>query len=73
MEYHLKINLGHYSEASDDTLRELMGRDDGGPECSPAAARALIQSWQEQGLSMGPPCDHQDDAGNCLGHHVLGD
>lgn len=71
MEYHLKINLAAYGEASDATLEELMRRDDGGPECAPPAARALIQHWLAEGLTMGPPCSHQDATGNCLGHASL--
>lgn len=38
MQYHLKINLGYYGTASNETLKELMRRDDGRPECSPEAA-----------------------------------
>lgn len=67
--YCMKVNLNRIIREKWKMSRlDGLFLDDNGKEIGGERALILVNEWWSKGLECGPPCDHQDAKGNCLGH-----
>lgn len=65
--YHVKLDCVGVLKWKDGMLKGMLV-DESGRSLSPEEVRTLLIEWLRAGRDVGPPCSHENEKGNCMGH-----